>query len=71
MLRLGEQVRASGIPLVVTDASGRVTSYDNLPFDASLYQASVAQASSCPRPIDSRISSVSFVSASRFDPSIR
>lgn len=36
LLRLGEQVRASGIPLVVTDAAGRVTSYDNLPFNATL-----------------------------------
>jgi signal transduction histidine kinase len=36
LLRLGEQVRALGIPLVVTDAAGRVTAYDNLPFETSL-----------------------------------
>ena len=36
LLRLGEQVRALGMPLVVTDAAGRVTAYDNLPFETSL-----------------------------------
>ncbi|MGH7704104.1 MAG: sensor histidine kinase [Gemmatimonadales bacterium] len=36
LLRLGEQVRGQGIPLVVTDTSGRVTAVANLPFDASL-----------------------------------
>src|SRR6185503_4485752 len=29
-------VRALGMPLVVTDAAGRVTAYDNLPFETSL-----------------------------------
>jgi signal transduction histidine kinase len=36
LLRLGEQVRRLGVPLVVTDAAGRVTAYDNLPFESSL-----------------------------------
>ena len=36
LLRLGEQVRAQGIPLVVTDGTGRVTAAANLPFDARL-----------------------------------
>jgi len=36
LLRLGEQVRALGLPLVVTDRSGRVTAAANLPFDAPL-----------------------------------
>ncbi len=36
LLALGEQVRRLGIPLVVTDAAGRVTAYDNLPFEGSL-----------------------------------
>lgn len=36
LLRLGEQVRGQGIPLVVTDTSGRVTAVANLPFDASI-----------------------------------
>ncbi|HEU5171027.1 MAG TPA: HAMP domain-containing sensor histidine kinase [Gemmatimonadales bacterium] len=36
LLRLGEQVRRRGVPLVVTDAAGRVTAYDNLPFESSL-----------------------------------
>ena len=31
--RLGEQVRALGLPLVVTDGAGRVTAAANLPFD--------------------------------------
>lgn len=31
LLKLGEQVRALGLPLVVTDASGRVTEVANLP----------------------------------------
>ncbi len=35
LLRLGEQVRRVGIPLVVTDTSGRVTAAANLPFDAA------------------------------------
>lgn len=35
LLRLGEQVRSLGMPLVVTDAAGRVTAFDNLPFEAS------------------------------------
>jgi signal transduction histidine kinase len=34
LLRLGEQVRLGGIPLVVTDTAGRVTAAANLPFDA-------------------------------------
>ncbi len=36
LLRLGEQVRALGMPLVVTDPTGRVTAFANLPFDATL-----------------------------------
>ena len=36
LLRLGEQVRQAGIPLVVTDPDGRVTAAANLPFDAPL-----------------------------------
>jgi signal transduction histidine kinase len=36
LLRLGEQVRRLGVPLVVTDAAGRVSAYDNLPFESSL-----------------------------------
>jgi signal transduction histidine kinase len=36
LLRLGEQVRALGLPLVVTDHTGRVTAAANLPFEASL-----------------------------------
>src|SRR5918999_5209851 len=36
LLRLGEQVRALGLPLVVTDTAGRVTTAANLPFDAPL-----------------------------------
>jgi signal transduction histidine kinase len=36
LLRLGEQVRALGLPLVVTDRSGRVTAAANLPFDAPI-----------------------------------
>jgi signal transduction histidine kinase len=36
LLRLGEQVRALGLPLVVTDRSGKVTAAANLPFDAPL-----------------------------------
>lgn len=36
LLRLGEQVRSLGIPLVVTDRSGRVTAAANLPFAAPL-----------------------------------
>jgi signal transduction histidine kinase len=36
LLRLGEQVRALGLPLVVTDRAGRVTAAANLPFEAAL-----------------------------------
>jgi signal transduction histidine kinase len=36
LLRLGEQVRRAGIPLVVTDTAGRVTAAANLPFEATL-----------------------------------
>jgi signal transduction histidine kinase len=36
LLRLGEQVRLGGIPLVVTDSSGRVTAAANLPFQAAV-----------------------------------
>ena len=36
LLRLGEQVRSLGLPLVVTDTAGRVTAAANLPFEASL-----------------------------------
>ena len=36
LLRLGAQVRALGLPLVVTDRTGRVTAVANLPFEAAL-----------------------------------
>jgi signal transduction histidine kinase len=36
LLRLGEQVRRAGIPLIVTDTSGRVTAAANLPFEAAV-----------------------------------
>ncbi|HKH84343.1 MAG TPA: hypothetical protein VKA25_11705, partial [Gemmatimonadales bacterium] len=36
LLRLGEQVRSLGLPLVVTDTAGRVTAAANLPFDVAL-----------------------------------
>jgi signal transduction histidine kinase len=36
LLRLGEEVRAMGLPLVITDRSGRVTAAANLPFEAPL-----------------------------------
>ncbi|MGZ8399244.1 MAG: sensor histidine kinase [Gemmatimonadales bacterium] len=36
LLRLGEQVRSLGLPLVVTDTAGRVTAAANLPFEAPL-----------------------------------
>lgn len=36
LLRLGGQVRALGLPLVVTDRTGRVTAAANLPFSAPL-----------------------------------
>jgi signal transduction histidine kinase len=36
LLRLGEEVRALGLPLVVTDTTGRVTAAANLPFEAGL-----------------------------------
>jgi signal transduction histidine kinase len=36
LLRLGEMVRKQGIPLVVTDGTGRVTAAANLPFTARL-----------------------------------
>ncbi|MEP6572159.1 MAG: HAMP domain-containing sensor histidine kinase [Gemmatimonadota bacterium] len=36
LVRLGEQVRSQGIPLVVTDSTGRVTAAANVPFAASL-----------------------------------
>ena len=36
LLRLGEQVRALGLPVVVTDTAGRVTAAANLPFEAAL-----------------------------------
>jgi signal transduction histidine kinase len=36
LLRLGEQVRSLGLPLVVTDGSGKVTAAANLPFEAAL-----------------------------------
>ena len=36
LLRLGEQVRGLGLPLVVTDTAGRVTAAANLPFEAAL-----------------------------------
>lgn len=35
LLRLGQEVRALGMPLIVTDATGRVTAFDNLPFEAT------------------------------------
>src|ERR671914_75611 len=36
LLRLGEEVRALGLPLIITDRSGRVTAAANLPFEAPL-----------------------------------
>jgi signal transduction histidine kinase len=36
LLRLGAQVRALGLPLIVTDTAGRVTAAANLPFQAPL-----------------------------------
>lgn len=36
LLRLGEQVRRAGIPLIVTDTAGRVTAAANLPFEAGV-----------------------------------
>jgi signal transduction histidine kinase len=36
LLRLGEQVRALGLPLIVTDQQGQVTAAANLPFEAPL-----------------------------------
>jgi hypothetical protein len=36
LLRLGEQVRALGLPLIVTDRQGRVTAAANLPFEVPL-----------------------------------
>jgi signal transduction histidine kinase len=36
LLRLGAQVRALGLPLIVTDTTGRVTAAANLPFQAPL-----------------------------------
>lgn len=36
LLRLGEQVRRAGIPLIVTDTAGRVTAAANLPFEAAV-----------------------------------
>ncbi len=41
LLRLGEHVRELGMPLVVTDESGRVTAFDNLPFKAERDDPSV------------------------------
>jgi signal transduction histidine kinase len=36
LLRLGEQVRALGLPLIVTDRQGKVSAVANLPFEAAL-----------------------------------
>lgn len=36
LLELGRQVRGLGIPLIVTDATGKVTERANLPFDAEI-----------------------------------
>lgn len=36
LLRLGEEVRALGLPLVVTDPTGKVSAAANLPFEAAL-----------------------------------
>ena len=36
LLRLGELVRAQGLPVIVTDGLGTVTAADNLPFSAEL-----------------------------------
>jgi signal transduction histidine kinase len=43
LLRLGQQVRALGIPLVVTDRTGRVSAAANLPFDAPLDDPRIMQ----------------------------
>ncbi|MBA3658037.1 MAG: HAMP domain-containing histidine kinase [Gemmatimonadales bacterium] len=42
LLRLGEQVRALGLPLVVTDQTGKVTAAANLPFTAELDDPRIA-----------------------------
>ncbi len=42
LLRLGEQVRALGLPLVVTDQTGKVTAAANLPFAAELDDPRIA-----------------------------
>jgi hypothetical protein len=39
LLRLGEQVRALGLPLIVTDRQGKVSAVANLPFEAALEAA--------------------------------
>ena len=36
LLRLGEHVKELGMPLVVTDKTGRVTAFDNVPFPATI-----------------------------------
>jgi signal transduction histidine kinase len=43
LIRLGEQVRREGIPLIVTDTAGRVTAAANLPFRAPLDDPRVAE----------------------------
>ena len=42
LLKLGEEIRRAGIPLVVTDTSGQVTAAANLPFDSGLDDPRVA-----------------------------
>ena len=42
LLKLGDQVRRAGIPLVVTDTAGQVTAAANLPFSATLDDPRVA-----------------------------
>ncbi|MFZ5623886.1 MAG: sensor histidine kinase [Gemmatimonadota bacterium] len=41
LLRLAEEVRQRGIPLVVTDATGRVTASANLPLDSTATEAEI------------------------------
>lgn len=41
LLELGKEVRALGIPLIVTDSAGRVTASANLPFDTTGAEARV------------------------------
>ena len=53
LLRLGEHVRELGMPLVVTDRTGRVTAFANVPFPATLDDpraAGIRRAARCAEP---------------------